>query len=273
MPSEATPLITLTATLNDVTGIAVGNVANPSKIRVDLCNFGPSLPTIAGFSVIVQIQQVFLATVTPGQFNFKLWANDQITPKATLYCFTPIDQWNRPLQSALYSINANGEPTNIDLSDLAPILAPPGQLIYEIPTGLIPGSAFYLEYPPYNNQLIALYYNGIFQRPGAPPLDYTVAGNTITLNFQATQENSVQAVYVTSGLESIGLPISEQAQGAFPGSVYTISRAPLNSQLIGLWYNGIFQRPGLDYSITGTTITLTFSTYQGGNIYVAYIPA
>ena len=78
----ATPLITLTATLDDMTGVHIGSAANPSRLRIDLCNFGQILPVIKGTSVVAQIEQEILSE--DGDFSFELWANDQITPNTTL---------------------------------------------------------------------------------------------------------------------------------------------------------------------------------------------
>jgi hypothetical protein len=274
----ATPLITLTAILQNVEGEALGSPANPSKLRVDLCGFGQTVPVITGTSVLAQIEKTFLSNTsgapgTVGTFSFPLWANDQITPPQTLYAVTAIDHLNRPVQSGLYSFNANGTATTIDLSNAQQITGPVGQLIYEIPFGTIPGSTFTLQYIPYNNQLIALYYNGIFNRPG---IDYTVTGNTITLlNWQATAPKSLQAVYTTSGIAALQSVITEAPTGVFPGTIYGLSRTPLNGQLIALYYNGIFQRPGfgMDYLVSANNIALLFTTAPGANLYATYIPA
>lgn len=44
----STPNITLTATLEDITGVAAGSAANPAKMVITLCNYGQSLPRVPG---------------------------------------------------------------------------------------------------------------------------------------------------------------------------------------------------------------------------------
>jgi hypothetical protein len=60
-------------------------------------------------------------------------------------------------------------------------------------------------------------------------------------------------------------------QTAPPGSVYTLSRAPYNGQIIALFYNGQVQINGLHYSLSGQTITLRFSTGLGDNLMATYV--
>lgn len=56
--------------------------------------------------------------------------------------------------------------------------------------------------------------------------------------------------------------------GNVPGSVYTLPSAP--SFIVGVYYNGLLQRPVTDYTVTGSTVTLAFSTVSGDNVFVVY---
>jgi len=65
--------------------------------------------------------------------------------------------------------------------------------------------------------------------------------------------------------------VQEEPSGAFPGTVYTLTKAPL--VIIGLYYNGLLIRstgPTPDYSYLGNAITLTFSTSAGDTLYAVY---
>jgi hypothetical protein len=62
--------------------------------------------------------------------------------------------------------------------------------------------------------------------------------------------------------------VNESPAGAFPGSAYTLSYAP--SLLLAFCYNGQVQRLGLDYTIIGAVVTLTFSTSSGDSVYAIY---
>lgn len=52
--------------------------------------------------------------------------------------------------------------------------------------------------------------------------------------------------------------------GAFPGTVYVSPGI-----VIGVAYNGVLQRPGIDYNLSGgnKTIALTFATFAGDTVY------
>lgn len=56
--------------------------------------------------------------------------------------------------------------------------------------------------------------------------------------------------------------------GSVPGSVYTLPSTP--SFIVGVYYNGLLQRPITDYTVAGSTVTLTFSTVSGDNVFVVY---
>lgn len=56
-----------------------------------------------------------------------------------------------------------------------------------------------------------------------------------------------------------------------PGSTYTLTYAPYNGALLGLYYGGNLLLPGVHYSISGQTITLNFSTGIGDNLCAVYV--
>ena len=49
---------------------------------------------------------------------------------------------------------------------------------------------------------VAVYYNGVMQRPGT---DYTLSGNTVT--FTTAPPNSVSVIALTGGSEDVGTPM------------------------------------------------------------------
>jgi hypothetical protein len=139
-----------------------------------------------------------------------------------------------------------------------------------IANGVFPGSAYTLPTPPPNAQLVGVFYNGAFLRPTT---DYSIAGGKLTLTFETDAPDpashelpSLKALY----LAMTGTLTVEQPSGAYPGSVYTLATAPAGAVLVGLWYNGLFQRPGIDYTLSGTTITLEFETNAGDNLYAVH---
>jgi hypothetical protein len=114
-----TPQITLTAKLQDVSGVAAGTTESPAVLRVALCGFGLTLPCIVGTSNLAQ----------PGPEDFyddgsglsiKLWGNDVIFPAGTYYAITLLDGDGNILQCGAYQfIGAQ----TIDLSN-APQIYP-----------------------------------------------------------------------------------------------------------------------------------------------------
>lgn len=62
--------------------------------------------------------------------------------------------------------------------------------------------------------------------------------------------------------------VQQTPSGSFPGTVYTLTRAPLI--IMGLYYNGQFLTPGADYTYSGSAITLNFTTASGDKLYAVY---
>lgn len=116
-----TPGITLTATLQDVSGSAAGSTASPAVLRVALCGFGLTLPCIVGTSNIAQPgPEDFYDTGTG--ISIKLWGNDAIFPAGTYYAITLLDGDGNILQCGAYQFT--GAQT-IDLSDAPQIYPSP----------------------------------------------------------------------------------------------------------------------------------------------------
>jgi hypothetical protein len=187
------PAITLTATLDDLTGAAAGSTANAAKLRISLCGFGPVLPKIAGTAMLARVGP-FDFYSSGAQISTLIFGNDQITPPGTYYSIEILDGEDNVVQCGAYSLTGAGTQ---DLSNLAQIV---------------------------------------------PPFGFLLGG------------------LVMAGTDSPN-PATKIA-GAIPGTVYT---APGN--VVMVFYNGVQQRPGIDYNAVGNTITLTFSTALGDNVY------
>lgn len=117
------PRITLTATLDDITGQPAGTVANPARLEIDLCGYGLTLPQIAGTSTLAKTHYEVLSTGS--QISVALFGNDVITPgpDITYYMITVIDGDGNVVQSACYRFDGT---LSIDLSDAEPIpIVPP----------------------------------------------------------------------------------------------------------------------------------------------------
>jgi hypothetical protein len=64
--------------------------------------------------------------------------------------------------------------------------------------------------------------------------------------------------------------VSETPAGVIPGNAYTCSMAP--NFIFGFYWNGILQRDGIDFTLSGAVITMTNNaTASGDNVYVKYV--
>lgn len=62
----------------------------------------------------------------------------------------------------------------------------------------------------------------------------------------------------------------EAPTGAVPGTVYTLSAQPPNGSLQTLTKNGVFQTPGIDYTLNGNTVTMTNATVLNDALYATW---
>jgi hypothetical protein len=136
-----------------------------------------------------------------------------------------------------------------------------------IANGVFPGRAYTLPTAPPGAQLVGIFYNGGFQRPG---IDYNLNGQNLTMTFDTDAPNPDAPSLCALYMRMAGTLTVEQPSGAYPGTVYTLATAPANGQLVGLWWNQLFQRPQIDYTVAGDTITLNFSTQAGDNLYATH---
>jgi len=116
-----TPQITLTATLQDVSGVAAGTTASPAVLRIALCGFGLTLPCIKGTSNVSQPGPEDFYDLGSG-LSIKLWGNDVIFPAGTYYAITLLDGDGNILQCGAYQFV--GAQT-IDLSNAPQIYPSP----------------------------------------------------------------------------------------------------------------------------------------------------
>lgn len=63
--------------------------------------------------------------------------------------------------------------------------------------------------------------------------------------------------------------VNEQPSGAIPGSVYTLSQTL--GCLLGFYVNGLLQRPGIDYTVSGQNVNLTYTTQSVDTVFASYL--
>jgi hypothetical protein len=180
-----TPEFTLTATLEDLTGAAAGSTANPAKLRICLCGFGPALPRIAGTTMVAKCGPTDFFS-TGAALSIELWGNDQITPAGTYYSIEILDGEDNVVQCGAYVLTGSGG----DLSSLPPVnpLPPSPQmfgLVMVQLAGTVPGTAFKLPAPAWMGVILGIFYKGVFY-PAAG--NWSLAGLIVTMTFACTQE-------------------------------------------------------------------------------------
>ena len=135
------------------------------------------------------------------------------------------------------------------------------QLHSEVPSGSTPGTSYTLSTTPPNG-LLSLTRNGLFQTPG---VDYSLSGTVVTLVVPTSPGDGLQATWVA--VPSHG----EIPSGATPGSAYTLSGAPPTGALQSLTKNGVFMTLGVDYMLSGATITLAVATSIDDTLYAVWL--
>jgi hypothetical protein len=151
----------------------------------------------------------------------------------------------------------------------------PMQAYVAIANGVYPGTVYTLPTPPPNAQLIGIFLNGGFQPPydaTHAPTGYTIADQQVlTMGFETADGDQIQALYMVTPFTVAG----GFCAGATPGTSFTLPTMPTaaaQGQLIGLYtvFNS-FLRPGIDYTFTGTAVTIKFTIEAGDAVYAYYI--
>jgi hypothetical protein len=102
-----TPNITLTANLDDTSGVADAG----SGLRITLCNYGLVVPRVVGTAMLAKVKQLVISP--NGVFSLPLWANDQISPTGTFYEIAMLDDARNVVQAGMYRFTGAG---TVDLS-------------------------------------------------------------------------------------------------------------------------------------------------------------
>jgi hypothetical protein len=252
-----TPGITLTATLQDFTGSDVGSAGNPAKLRIALCGYGPSLPGIAGTSNIAKPGPYDILSAS-GVFSTPLWGNDVITPAGTYYSITILDGDDNVVQCGAYIFTGT---QTIDLSNATQISPPspplPGGLVCLKMNGTTPGYVFTTPTNAFGG-VFAVFYRGVQQRLG---LDYTTSGNTVTMLYEVTADPYALYQQIIAAAPNSNPLVCLPLNGTTPGTIFATPTSVLGSVAV-VFYRGVQQRLGLDYTTSGNTVTMLYSVNE-----------
>lgn len=283
----ATPAVTLTAKLEDFIGTAVGSVANPAKMCVALCGFGPQLPRIAGTAMIARPGPIYIES-TDGNISTPLWGNDVITPQNTYYTVALLDGQGNVVQCAGYQLTGSG---TYDLSALTPITFP-GQVLpvvingtpqTQIAAGMIDGinKVFAFNAPGAPIPLINVFVAGDYKTGIGPSPDYALAytaSNLWTITFISAPTAGPVVVQIFNPLgASLALQGSQQwSQNVIlPATSYTLPSTPSPAAPFLLFRSGLLLNQGTPpagrYTLAGNVVTFTDSgTEFGDTLYALY---
>ncbi len=144
----------------------------------------------------------------------------------------------------------------------------------EVPSGTINGTnaVFTLANAPAPASSLSLFRNGMLLRPS---VDYTLNAAAVTFSGTAIPQagDYLQASYRYGGtLSGVTFVDQETPGGTANGTnvTFTLANTPNPSTSLALYRNGLRMMPGVDYTLSGSTITFAAaSTPQTGDILIA----
>ena len=124
------------------------------------------------------------------------------------------------------------------------------------------------ETPTYANSVM-VFVDGILQKETT---NYTISGSTLT--FTAAPDASAEIETKHMGLRGVLRRGPDYQYDSFAGDgstvAFTLSNTGVPTNSAFVFYNGICMKPTTDYSISGSTITLTFAPVAASEIMVRY---
>jgi hypothetical protein len=281
------PSITLTATLQDVTGATVGSAANPSKLCIALCGFGAYLPRVGGTSLIARVGPIYLESTT-GTFSTALWGNDAITPAGTYYTIALLDGQGNVVQSGAYQLTGAG---TFDLSSLLPITTPSQAALFlsalignaptfQVATGTVNSvnTVFTFTAPQTPTPVLAVFAGGIYQTPVTDYGTPTYSGSNVwSVTLTTAPALGPVSVFlfqqIGSGDRTITVSTTVVVTGAnqdhclYSNLSAPTSQAIPNAGTAGLGYELAF----VDVSYTAATNPITITCAGGINAGTSYV--
>lgn len=132
---------------------------------------------------------------------------------------------------------------------------------------------FELSNAPNPQSSLMFYVNGVLQKQGWDN-DYNISNNLI-VTTSAPQEGSTLTatyMYTTSPAPGSSIAWMEVPGGEADGTnnTFTLVNSPIPSTALMFHYNGVLQRQGLDYVLSGSTVTMTFIPNQGSKMLATY---
>jgi hypothetical protein len=143
----------------------------------------------------------------------------------------------------------------------------------EVPTGSLNGvnAAFTLSQTPSPSSSVLIFRNGVLQKQG---LDYTINGALLTFASASIPQaaDTVLAAYRT-GSSTGNFIDAEVPGGTLNGTnrTFTLVQTPNPASSLSWYRNGILQKQGVDYTLSGGTILAAANAVpQSGDTLLAY---
>ena len=114
-----------------------------------------------------------------------------------------------------------------------------------------------------------VFVDGILQKSSS---NYSISGSTLTFTSAPDASAEVEARHF--GLRGIVRRAPDFMYDAFSGdgstTAFALSTGGATTNSSFIFYNGICLKPSADYSISGTTLTLTFAPVSASEIMARY---
>ncbi len=141
----------------------------------------------------------------------------------------------------------------------------------ETPAGTVDGAnvTFTLANAPNPGASLKLFQNGVLAIQGT---DYTLSGLTITFT-SAPSAGALLTAFYRYGSVTGNYVDDETPAGAINGSnvTFTLAHAPSPGISLQFYINGVLQIQGTDYTLSGSTITMTSAPSAGAQLVAYYV--
>lgn len=135
----------------------------------------------------------------------------------------------------------------------------------QVPTGLVNGinTHYTLAFAPNAPTSLQLYYNGTILKYG---VDFTLASNVITMTFAPTPGDILDCFYRYGAIPALphyGDNIVPTGTINGTNKIFTVVNAPTPALSLQWFLNGLLIKQGVDYTVSGSTITYTTAPLTG----------
>lgn len=130
-------------------------------------------------------------------------------------------------------------------------------------------TTFTLSETPTNANSVLVFVDGILQKSST---NYSISTNVLTFTSAPDASAEIEAKHF--GLRGVIRRSTDYVYDSFTGdgsaTTFTLSNAGVSTNNAFIFYNGIALKPTSDYSISGTTLTLTFAAVNASEIMARY---